>query len=90
MGLQARLWYEERRFQEAKAGALRAADIYQGIGATMDEEDCKAILQKIEKEMKKPSTSSELPEAVLLPVPANSPFSARDRALSQTYLSLSN
>ena len=57
MELQARFWYKEGRFEEAKCEALRAAEIYEGIGATDDVEDCKAILQNIELEARAPVAS---------------------------------
>ena len=49
MELQARFWYGECMFEEAKSEVLRAVDIYEGIGATRDVEDCKAILRDIEE-----------------------------------------
>ena len=48
--LQARFWYRECRFEEAKSEALRAAGVFEGIGATRDVDGCKAILQNIEEE----------------------------------------
>ena len=57
--LQARFWYRERRFEEAKSGALRAAEAYEGIGAMEDVEDCKTILRDIEEEMKTRVVSGE-------------------------------
>ena len=55
--LQARFWYRQYRFEEAKAEALRAADVYEKLGAARDLEFCRALLQDIEKKMKKPVTS---------------------------------
>ena len=48
--LQARFWYRECMFEEAKSEALRAAGVFEGIGATRDVDGCKAILQNIEEE----------------------------------------
>ena len=48
MELQAGFWYKERRFEEAKSEALRAADVYEGIGAAKDVVDCETLLRKIE------------------------------------------
>ena len=83
MRLQARVWYRQHRFEEAKSGALRAVDIYERVGATKDAEDCRVMVRNVEKEMKKAVTSDGLSisgeslEAVLLHTPINTPFSAR-------------
>ena len=80
--LQARVWYKQRRFEEAKSEALHAASIFEKIGATKDVEDCMAILRDVEEAMNDTATSreqdfnGELLETVLLPIPVNSPFSA--------------
>jgi tetratricopeptide (TPR) repeat protein len=47
--LQARIWYEQGRFEEAKSEALCAADVYGKIGAAKDVEDCRVLLQDIEE-----------------------------------------
>ena len=52
MKLQAYLWYEDRRFEEAKSEALDAASVFEKIGATKEVEDCRATLRDIENEMK--------------------------------------
>ena len=52
MELQARFWYKEGRFEEAEDEALRAADVYEEIGATKNLERCRTILQNIEEKMK--------------------------------------
>ena len=83
MRLQARFWYKECKFEEAKSEASRAADVYERLGATKDLEDCKAILRDIEEAAKEPAGSrkpdldGELPKTTLFPTPANSSFSAR-------------
>ena len=51
MKLQAKIWRKERRFEEAKSGALHAVDVYEKLGATADVERCRATLRNIEKEM---------------------------------------
>ena len=48
MKLQARVWCEEGRLEEARTEALRAADIYGGLGAAKGVEDCRKLLQKID------------------------------------------
>ena len=55
--LQAQFWYRQGMFEEAKFGALRAADIYGKIGATADMESCRAILQDIEEAVNEPAVS---------------------------------
>ena len=52
MELRARILYKEGKLEEAKSEALRAVDVYEGIGAAKDVEDCRAILRKVEKEIK--------------------------------------
>jgi len=57
MELQANFWYKQRRFEEAKSEALRAADVYEKVGAAGDVEDCRMLLQDIQKELNSPDTS---------------------------------
>ena len=78
--LKARFWFKEHRLEEAKSEALRAVDVFKELGATKDLEGCRKLLRGIEKETKRLVTCGELLETMLLPAPANSPFSARDRA----------
>ena len=47
--LQATLWYRQHRPEEARSEALRAADIYKKLGAAYDLEDCRKLLQWIER-----------------------------------------
>ena len=51
MVLQAGFWYEERRFEEAKSETLRAADVFEKLGAAGRLELCRKLLQDIEKEI---------------------------------------
>jgi len=59
MELQARLWFGECRFEEAKFEALGAIDIFGKAGRMKDAGRCRKILKKIKEEMKKPVISSE-------------------------------
>jgi len=51
MDLQARFWYKQHRFEEAKSEVLRAAVAYEKAGAAMDLEYCRRFLQDIQKEL---------------------------------------
>lgn len=80
MHLQARVWYNQRNFEEAKSEGLRAVGVYERIGFTKDAEDCRALLRDIETEMRNSATSAE-PDfngeplgTALLPTFANSSF----------------
>ena len=55
--LQAWFWWKQGRFEEAKSEALRAADIYERLGAAEVLENCKDLLQWIEEGTKKMVTS---------------------------------
>ena len=48
MGQDARFWYWQGKFEEARLEILRAADVYRKIGATEDSEACQVILRDIE------------------------------------------
>jgi len=52
--LQARLLYRQHRLEEAKSEALRAADIFEKLGATNALEGCRPLLRRIEGGMNKP------------------------------------
>ena len=72
---QARLWYKQHKLEEARTEVLRAADIYDGIGAAKDVEDCRGLLRKIERELDTASGQSDFDCACeLLPVYTNPPF----------------
>jgi len=51
MELQARVWYRQSKLEEARSEALRAADVYEKLGAAKDVEDCRKLLRDIEKEL---------------------------------------
>ena len=54
MELQARVWYGQHRLEEAKSEVLRAADIFDKLGAAKDAEHCRGLLQKIETSLAAP------------------------------------
>ena len=49
MEMQARVWYEQHKFEEARSEVLRAADVYEKLGATRDVECCRTLLQRIQE-----------------------------------------
>ena len=50
MKLQARIWYKQHRFEEAKSEALAATDVFKKLGAAKEVERCRAILRDIERQ----------------------------------------
>ena len=83
MELQAQFWYQEGRFEDARSEALRAVDVYEGIGAMKGVECCKAILRNIEEKTKTIVVSGESDSnggfmgTMPLITPFNYSFSAR-------------
>ena len=59
MELQASIWCEQDRFEEARSEVLRATDVYERLGAAKDVEDCRELLQDIEEELDTPSVASD-------------------------------
>ena len=55
---QAEIWYRQHRFGEARSELLHAADVFERLGATKDVEDCRKLLQRIEKELDTPPVAS--------------------------------
>ena len=49
MEQQARIWWKERKFEEAKSEVLHAASVFEKIGAAKEAEGCRAILRDIEE-----------------------------------------
>lgn len=45
MILQALILYQQHRFEEAMSEALRAADVYEKLGAERNPEECRAPIQ---------------------------------------------
>ena len=82
MELQAWFWYKEGRFEDAKSEALRAADVFEKIGATRELKHSRCILQAIDAAINKPATSDEDSDGELLeilppPTPADFLLSAQ-------------
>jgi len=57
MELQAGLWFKEGRLEGARSEALRAADVYEKLGAMKDVEDCRKLLRDIQRELDSPAAS---------------------------------
>jgi tetratricopeptide (TPR) repeat protein len=51
MQIQAGVWYQQHRLEEAKSEALQALEIHEKFGAAGYAEDCREILQKVEQAM---------------------------------------
>ena len=51
MELQAIFWYKQHRFEEAKSEVLRAAVVYEKVGAATGTECCRRLLQDIQNEL---------------------------------------
>jgi tetratricopeptide (TPR) repeat protein len=83
MLLQARIWYQQGRLEEAESEALRAAGVFNKLRAMEDVECCRNFFLDIEEKIKGPVTSGELSvngellETAPLRAPVNSLFSAR-------------
>ena len=50
MDQQARIWFREGKLEEAKSEVLRAAGVFEKLGATKDLETCRGLLQLIGEE----------------------------------------
>ena len=57
--LQAQIYYRQRRLEDAASEALRALEIFKGLGAQGDVESCKGLLRDIEQQRR-----AELPPGV--------------------------
>ena len=57
--LQAMVWNEQHRHKEAKSEALRAADIFERIGAVTHLEVCREFLRGIQNELSNPAVSGQ-------------------------------
>ena len=58
--LQARVWYRQHRFEEARSEALRAAEVYEKLGAAKGVEECTTLLQQIQNELDTTATPDQL------------------------------
>ena len=57
MELEARFWYDQRRFEDAKSEALHAIIVYEKIGAAKRIESCRGIIRKVEQATSGPAAS---------------------------------
>jgi tetratricopeptide (TPR) repeat protein len=57
MHLQAKFFHKLRRFEEAKSEVSKAIEVLEKIGATVDLEKCRGLLQDIQKEMNEPAAT---------------------------------
>ena len=48
---QARIWYRQRRLEDARSEASRALESFEELGAVKDAEGCKGLLRQIEEAM---------------------------------------
>ena len=63
---QANIWYGQGRLEDARAEALCALEIYEGLGAATDVRICRELLREIERAMEgrnldKPNSDCEFP-----------------------------
>ena len=76
MELQARIWFQQHKFEEAKLEALHALEICEKLGAARDVGDCKRLLRKVEQatesENRSPGPQGELLEITIYPLSVNS------------------
>ena len=59
MELQARIWYQQCRLEDARCEALGALEIYEKLGAAEDVGDCRELLQRIERAAEDRAISGE-------------------------------
>ena len=51
MEMQAKIWCKQHKLEEARSEALRAADVYEALGAAKDVEDCRTLLRDLQNEL---------------------------------------
>ena len=49
MQMQARIWYQQHRLEDARLEASRALEIYEKLGAAQDARECRGLLRQIEQ-----------------------------------------
>jgi len=59
MELQAVVWYRERWLEETRSEALRAADVYEKLGAAEAMVACRKLAQRIQGELDNPVASGQ-------------------------------
>ena len=59
MQLQADIWHQQLRFEEAKSEALRAVDVFEDLGATKDAGATRKLLRRIEEGVSGPIIHDE-------------------------------
>jgi tetratricopeptide (TPR) repeat protein len=57
MKLQAEVWYNQHRLEEAKSEALRATDVFERLGVAKPVETCRKLLRDIERTLDTPVDS---------------------------------
>ena len=78
--MQAEVWYEQGRLEEARSEVLRAVDIYERLGATHDMEECRKLLRRIQGRLDdlaasaQPGFDCESIQMVRFPAHINFPF----------------
>ena len=51
MSFQAMVWYKRHKLEEARSEAMRAADVFEKLGAATDLEWCKGLIRAVQKEL---------------------------------------
>ena len=77
MELQAKVWHQQGRLEEAMSEALRAFEAYEKLGVKEVSEACRTLLQEIERATNRQSapvnldTAGELLKSMLFPAPVD-------------------
>ena len=56
MLLQATIWYGQRRIEDARSEALRAANVFEKLGAAQDVEECGELLRDVQGKLDAPAS----------------------------------
>jgi tetratricopeptide (TPR) repeat protein len=73
MEMQAQAWYRQGRLDKSTSEALRALEIFEKLGAEEAARDCRELLRVIEQAMETRSTRGKHLEAIIRPIPIDSP-----------------